>query len=201
MGLHPSSTKSRETNACPRPSGTWNQAGGTSSIRYEVARKEGLSSSVRYVESSRWDYVCLVYKHANGQLVLVRPVRGLNQAGLRTSGTKSHERRASPCPSGTWNIAGVISSVWFEVSQKVCLSSSFRYKESSKWDFVRLVQSHAKGEHVLVRLVQGITLARLRPSGMKSRKMKAYPLPSDTRNQAGGTPFVRYEVARKEGMS
>ena len=69
------------------------------------------------------------------------------------------------------------------------------------WDFVRPVRSRAKGEQVLVRPVQGITLAGLRPSGTKSHEMKACPLLSGTRNQAGGTPFVCYEVARKEGMS
>ena len=44
--LHPSGTKSRERKACSRPSGMWNHAGWTSSIRYEIMRKEGLSSLV-----------------------------------------------------------------------------------------------------------------------------------------------------------
>ena len=48
VGLRSSQTKSRKRRACTCPSGTRNQVGGTTSIRYKVARKEGLYSSVRY---------------------------------------------------------------------------------------------------------------------------------------------------------
>ena len=150
MGLCPSDTQSRERRACPHLSSTMKLAGGTSSIRYEVARKEGLSTSIRCVESSRRDIVCLVHSHANGLLVLVHPVRGLKHAGLHTSGTKSRKWRACPCLYGTRNKAGGTSSVRFEVSRKVCSSSSIWYEKSCKRDFVRLVRSRAKGEHVLV---------------------------------------------------
>ena len=51
-GLRPSSTKLRETKVCPRPSGTRNQVGGTSSFRYELERNKGLSSPIWYEESS-----------------------------------------------------------------------------------------------------------------------------------------------------
>ena len=49
--------KSREMRACPRPFGTRNQVGGTSSVLYEVVRKESLSSSIWYKESSTQDIV------------------------------------------------------------------------------------------------------------------------------------------------
>ena len=49
-GLRPSCTKSQKMRACPRPFGTRNQVGRTSSVRYEVKRKDSLSSSVRYLE-------------------------------------------------------------------------------------------------------------------------------------------------------
>ena len=69
-GLRPSDTKSRKWRAGPRPSGTRNQVGGTSSVRFKVARKEGLSSTVRYEESSWLDFVSLVQSHAKGGLAL-----------------------------------------------------------------------------------------------------------------------------------
>ena len=80
---------SRERGACPRPFGTWNVVGGTSSVRYEDTRKDNLCSSVWYEESSRLDYVRQVQSRAKGELVIVHPVRGINQAGLRPSGMKS----------------------------------------------------------------------------------------------------------------
>ena len=49
--------KSHEMNACPRPSGSWNQAGGTSSILYKVARNECLSSSIPFLKSSGREFV------------------------------------------------------------------------------------------------------------------------------------------------
>ena len=97
-----------------------------------------------------------------------------------------------------WNKASGTSSVQFEASQKWHLSSCFRYKESSKWDFVCLVQSRVKGEHVLVCPVQGIMLAGLRSSFTKSRKRKACRRLPGTRYQVGGTTSVRFEVTQAE---
>ena len=70
-------TMSRERRACPRLSVTRNHAGGTSSIWYEVARKEGLFLSIQYEKSSRRDFVRLVRSCENGALVLVHLVRGI----------------------------------------------------------------------------------------------------------------------------
>ena len=63
--------------ACPHLSSTRNQAGGTSSIWYDVVRMECLSSFIRYEESSWRDFVHSVRSRAIGGLVLVRPVRGI----------------------------------------------------------------------------------------------------------------------------
>ena len=52
-----------------------NLVGEASSIRYEVTQMEGLSSSVKYEESSRKDFVCLIQSRVKEGLVLVRPVR------------------------------------------------------------------------------------------------------------------------------
>ena len=87
-----SGTKSCERRACPHPSSMGNQAGWTSSVRYEVTRKESLSTSVWYDESSRRDFVHQVQSSVKGELVLVRPVLGIKQAGLHLSGTMSHDR-------------------------------------------------------------------------------------------------------------
>ena len=111
--------KSRERSACPHPSGTGNQAGGSSSILYEVVRMESTSSSVRNEESSRRNFVCLVRSRTNGDLVLVLLVRGIKHAGIRTSGTKSHNWRAYPIPSGTKNQAAGTSSV-MSLERRVC---------------------------------------------------------------------------------
>ena len=186
--LQSSSTKSHERRACPRPSGTWKQVGVTSSIRYEVMRKESLSTSVWYDESCRQDFVHQVQSSVKEVLVLVRPVRGIQQAGLRLSGTKSHERTASPHPSGM-------------KSRKGRISTFVRFEELSRRDFAFLVRSRAIGGHIIVRLVYGIKHAGLRPSSMKSHKMRACPHPSSTRNQVGWTLFIRYEVRRKKGLS
>ena len=128
------------------------------------------------------------------------------QAGLCTSGTISHERRACPRPIGTRNYAGRTSSVQYEFAQKEGCprpagmrnqasgtlsvrydvarregsSSSVRYNESSRWDFARPLQSCVKGEHVLARLVWGIKQVGQHPSGSKSR------------NESLST-FIRYE--------
>ena len=91
--LHLSGTKPRERRASQHPSGTMNQAGGTSSIRYEVVRKESLSSSVRYEEYCRQDFVHLERYRMNEELVLVRLVRGITLAGHRPSSMNSLERR------------------------------------------------------------------------------------------------------------
>ena len=68
-----------------------NEAGGTLSVRYEVVQKESMSSSVQYVESSRWDFVHPVQSHVKGELVLVSPVHGIKLEGLRPIGTMSQE--------------------------------------------------------------------------------------------------------------
>ena len=155
MGLCPSCTRSRERRASPRPSGMRNQASGTSSVQYEVARKERLSASIWYEVSSGRDFVSLVRSRAKRGIVLVLPVRrikldfvhlvrsrekeglvcirlvrtrskgglvpvclvrGIKQARQRPSGTKSRNRRASPCPFGPRNQAGRTSSVRYEVT-------------------------------------------------------------------------------------
>ena len=111
-GVHPSGTKSCDTKACPRLLSSRNHAGGTSSVRYEVARKECMSSSSWYMESSRRDYVA--------------PVR-------------NHARRASPRLSSTRSQQGRTSSVRNVVAQLEGTSSSIWYEESSMQDFVRQV--------------------------------------------------------------
>ena len=136
-------TMSREQRACPRLSGTRKQSGGNSTV--------------------------LVRSHAKGGLVLVRPVRGTKQAGLRPSGTKSRETKACPRPSSTRNQAGGTSPDRYEVMQSEGLSSSVRYEKLSKRDFVRLVQSYGKGWLVRFCLARGIKQAGLRSSGTKSR--------------------------------
>ena len=201
--------------SCPRRSGTKNQHGGTSSVRYVVARLEGTSSSIRCEESSMWDFVRPVRSHTKGGLVLVRSVREIKLARLRPFGTKSCERRACPHTSGTRNRAGYTSSIQYEVTRKESLSSSLRYdvtrkesfssfvqyEESRRWEFVHPVRSSVKGELVLVRPERGIKQARHRPSGTKTCERRACPHPSGTRNQAGCTLSVQYEVKRTEGLS
>ena len=91
------------------------------------------------------------------------------------------ERCACPRSSHTRNHGGVTPSV--------------RYEESSRQNFVRLVQSHAKGGLVLVHPVPRIMLEGLRPFGLKSHEMRACPRASTTRNQASETLTVQYEVA------
>ena len=146
MGLCPSGMKSRKRRACPHPSGMRNHAGRTSSVRYEVTRKESLHSSIRYEESSRQDSVR--YEVMQGELLHVCLLRGIKHAGLRPSGIKLCETKACPRPSGTRNHAGGTSSIAYEVAQNEGLSTSFR-----------------------------------------------------TRNQARGTSYIRFDVARNESMS
>ena len=74
VGLHLSGMKSRERRTCPHLFGTRNHVTGTSSVQYEVAHKENLSSFIRYEESSRWDFVRPERSRAKRELVLVRPV-------------------------------------------------------------------------------------------------------------------------------
>ena len=159
-----------------------NQAGRTSPDWYDVGRKVCLSSFIGYEESSRLDFVRSVRSHAKGGLDLVHPVRGIMHMRLRSSSTKSFKRRACPRPSVTWNQIGSTSSILYE--------------KTTKRDYVRPLRSCVKGEPVLIRLLRGIKHAGLCPSGTKSCKRKACPLTSVTRNQAGGTTSVWYEVVR-----
>ena len=105
--------------------------------------KESLSTFVWYEELSWQDFARPVCSHAIGGHVVVRPIQGIKHVGLHLSGTKSHERRACPHPSGTRNQAG-----W---------TSSIRFEESSMQDFVHQVRSRMKGGLVLIRLVRGIS--------------------------------------------
>ena len=139
VGLRRCVTKSRDRRAHPRLSGTRNQASGTSFDRYVIVRKEGKSSSIRYEKSSKQDFVRLVQSHVKEVLVLVHLVRGIKQAAVRPSGTKSRERRACPRPSGNRNQAGGTSSIMYEVVRMEGLPSSVRYEKLSTLDFVCLV--------------------------------------------------------------
>ena len=127
----PYGTLSCERKACPLSSGTRNQAGSTSSVRYEVVRKMCLSSSIQCRESSRQHFVHLIRCCAKGGLALVHQVRGIKQAGLRPSGMNWREWRAYPPESGTRNKARWTSSVQYDVAQMESLSSFVWYKESS----------------------------------------------------------------------
>ena len=117
------------------------------------------------------------------------------------SGTKSRERRACPRSSSTRNQAGESSSVCYDVVRMECKSSFIRYKESSWREFIRPVRSCTIGGLVIVCLVRGINLARLRLSGTKSRERRACPRLSCTMNQAGGTSSIWFKFARKEGLT
>ena len=57
------------------------------------------------------DFVRPVRSRAEGELVHVHPVRGIMQAGLRLSGTKSRDR-----PTGMRNQVGGTTSVRYEVT-------------------------------------------------------------------------------------
>ena len=128
-GLRLFDTKTRKRRACSHLSGTRNHAGGTSSIWYKVTQKESLSSFVWYGESSRRDFVHPVRCRMKRELVLVRLVGGIKLTRLHLSGTKS---------------------------RKEILTTSVRYDESSRWDFVRLIRNRANGGLVLVRPLRGI---------------------------------------------
>ena len=167
VGLRPSGTKSHERRACPRSSGARNQVGGTSSIRYEVAKIGCLSSSILYEESSWQAIICSVRSRENGVLVLVHPVHGIKQVGQRPSGTKSRQRGACPRPSGTMNLGLV-----FECLVQGVKLTGFRSSDT---------KSHKMR-------------ACPCPSGTKSPEWRACLRPSGTRNQAGGTSSVRYNV-------
>ena len=133
--LRPSGMKSLERRACPLSSGMRNHASGTSSIQYELARKESLSFSVHYEESSTKSCerraslrpsdtrihaggtLSIQYKVVRTEeLHLVRPVRGFKQAGFRPSGTKPQERRTCPRSSGMRNQASGTSFIWYEAT-------------------------------------------------------------------------------------
>ena len=143
--------------------------------------------SIWYEESSKPDYILPVRCRVKGEHVLVCPVRGIMQAGLRPSGTKSRERKACPRPSSTRNKVGGTSSVWYKVAKMGCLSSSILYEESSWQAIIRPVRSRENGVLVLVHLVHGIKQVGHHPSGTKSRQRGACPRPSGTMNQVGVT--------------
>ena len=143
-------------------------------VRYKVTRNEGLSSSIQYEESSKRDFVRPIRSCAKGWLVLVRLERGIKQAGLRPSVTKSCDRNACPRPAGTRNQASGTTSIQYEVVQ---------------------------GELLHVCPLRGIKLAVLRTSSTKSREWWACPRLSDTRIQLGGNSSVRYKVKREECLS
>ena len=149
MGLRPSAMMSRERCTCPRSSGTRNHGGVTSSVRYKVVRYEGLSSSVKYEESSRQNFIHPVRSHMKGGLVLVHPVPGIKWEGLHLFASKSHEMRACPRPFATRNQASETLTIRYEVTRMEGLSSSVRYEESSRWDFVHQLRCRAKGRHIL----------------------------------------------------
>ena len=157
----------RERCACPRSFGTRNHGGMTSSIRYE--------------ECSRQNFVRMVRSHAKGGLVLIHPVPGIMLKGLRPSGLKSHEMRACPHPSATRNQASETSTVRYEVASEMCprpsvtsnqvggtssvnynvvrkvsISFSIWFVQTSRQDFIPLVRCHVKGVLVLIRRVRGI---------------------------------------------
>ena len=66
-------------------------------------------------------------------------------------------------------------------SQEESLSTSVRYEESIRMDFVGQLQSHAIGGLVLVPLVLGIKLVGLHPTGTKSRAWRSGPRSSGMR--------------------
>ena len=138
MGLRPSGMKTHERRTCTRLSDKRNQSGRNSLVRYVVARNESLSSSVRYEESSRRDFICPVQSGAKRKLVIVRRVPGIMREGHCPSVTKSPKRTASPRPVGTTNHASETTSLQYEVTQ---------------------------GELVHVHQVRGINKAGLHPSG------------------------------------
>ena len=143
--LHLASMKSREWSASPRQSGTKNQArgtlfvqdevarkeslyssdgmrnqvSGTSSVRYKDARMENLSSSVQDKESITQEFVRPMGSRTKGNLVLVRLVRGIMQAGLCLSGTKSCETKACPRPC-----EGIVHARLHPASMMSCKRSS-----------------------------------------------------------------------------
>ena len=167
-------TKSRKRKACPRSAGTRNLAGGTTSVRYDVAQ---------------------------GELLHVHPLRGIKHARLRTSETKSHEQWVCPCPFDTRTQLGRNSSVRYKVMRKENLFSFIRYKESSWRNFVHPVRSHVKRKLVLAHPGCGIKQAVLRLSSTKSRERTACPHLFGTRNKAGRTSYIWNDVARTEDLS
>ena len=120
-----------------------------------------------------------------------------NQASETSSvRTKSHESSTCLCPTRRRNQSGGTSSIRCEVTQKESLSSFVRYEESCRRNFIHLVQSHEKGELVLVCLVRGIKQEGLCSSGSILHETRASPRPFGRRNQASKTLSIRYEVAR-----
>ena len=152
----------------------------SSSIRYEESSRwdfvpsvrsrvkgEGSFSSVRYDESSRWDFVRPLRSRVKGEHVLVRLVLGIKQVGLHPFSLKS---------------------------RKESLSTFVRYEESSRQDFIHPVHRLVIGGLVLIGPVRGIMHAGLRSFGLISHEKGACPHQYGTRNHAGCTLSVRYEV-------
>ena len=136
------------------------------------------------------DIVQPIRSCANAGFVHFRPLRGIKHTVLRPSSTKSCERRACPRPFCTLNVVGRASSIRYEDARKQNLSSSVRYDESSRRDFVRLVRSCVIGDLVIVYPVRRINEVELCPSCMMSRERIACHRPSNTRNQAGGASSI-----------
>ena len=90
-GLRLPRVKSRERQTCPHPTGTRNQASGTSSARSEVARKANLFPSTQHEEASERNFICSKRNREKCKLVLICLERGSKQAGLRPTGEKSQE--------------------------------------------------------------------------------------------------------------
>ena len=95
--------------------------------------------SVRYEESSKWDFLRPVRSRAKGKFVDVHPVRGIKWKGLRQSGTKSCEMRAVL----VLPVRGI----------KLDFIHPVRSREKEGLVFVHLVRTRSKGGLFLVCLV------------------------------------------------
>ena len=100
----PFDMKLRETKACPRPLGTRIRAEWTSSVRCEVARKESISSSGWYEESSRQDHVPLVRSHIRRACSRPSSTRnqhdGTSSVRYKKSSTRDFVRPIRSCAKG-----------------------------------------------------------------------------------------------------
>ena len=146
------------------------------------------------------DFVRLLHSLVKGELVLFQLVHGIKQVGLRPSSMKSHKDILST--SGRYEKSTRMDFVRLVRSRAIGGHLiSVRYEESSMRDFVRPVRSHVKGGLVLVCPVREIKLAGLRPFGTKSCERRACPHMFGTRNRAGYTSSIHYEVTRMESLS